>query len=439
MSLNNVQDNSRIESHQNAAFVVNNSTEAKFSNSLHSSWQQTLKFASCVELNHTSDNLRFRAYPGWPVNHNRFLITGYALDQSSEDKPKSKSEEGNLGKRNKKEKKKISKPPSEHTSNQNIKEMFSENQIISASDEVLFGWATGDKTSALSLQEVIDSCAEICLERLSNFGEHNLSELIIHKFGSYTVQRLMARNPGFQEIVINYCQARIDFLASNDFASRVMQHLVQSSHSFRSFALGYAQKDIYSFVKDFSSVFFVSAAIIASDNEIEKDILTNKLAKQPKKWLANKYFKRLLVAYIQTCGQAGLDQVFDILRKQVQLSDILKDKYLTLVLLAFLERSYRPVEQDILLQLRSDLLGTLEMKYFLYLLTQVVNRTPESSYIWRLSQELSNPSPVAAKALQLDPVQYQRYSAALWDTWSRASARKSLLVCGPVREMESPH
>lgn len=229
-----------------------------------------------------------------------------------------------------------------------------------------------EKEISVSFQAYIESCSEEEVNQICSWVYTNMSQMIVHQYGNYIVQKLIKRSPSFLKTVTSYCQTRFFDLASNEFSSRVMQTLVEMSKEFRTFCLKSFKSDLSNFAQSISAVFLLSVAIRCSPSDAEYSFVKDALLRNTKKWLGNKYLKRIIVSYLQNCSPQGLDAIFKGLRVESTFLKFLDDKYSCYMLLMFIERHHAMTKSHLLKRLQTDLRGLLSTKFFRFFYSKIL-------------------------------------------------------------------
>lgn len=244
-----------------------------------------------------------------------------------------------------------------------------------------------EKDVSVSFQAYIETCSEEEIQQICEWVSLNLASIITHQFGNYIVQKLIKRSASCLKNVVDYCQDKFLDLASNEYSSRVMQTLVEINPEFRSFALKCFKADLTKYAQSISAVFLLSVAIRCSKKDSEFEFIRDALLRNPKKWLVNKYFKRIIVSYLQNCSGKSLDLVFRGLQIESRLFKYLDDKYSCYMLLMFIERHHELAKSMILKRIQSDLKGLLSTKFFRFFFSKIL-KCAEPQFLQSMSEEL---------------------------------------------------
>ena len=248
-----------------------------------------------------------------------------------------------------------------------------------------------EKEISVSFQAYIESCSEEEVKQICDWVFANMNQMIVHQYGNYIVQKLVKRSAMFQKSVATYCQTKFYDLASNEFSSRVMQTLVEMSKDFRTFCLKSFKSDLSNYAQSISAVFLLSVAIRCSASDSEYSFVKDALLRNTKKWLGNKYLKRIIVSYLQNCSSQGLDSIFKGLRIESTFLKFLDDKYSCYMLLMFIERHHDLTKAHLLKRLQTDLKGLLSTKFFRFFFSKIL-KCGEASLITEINKQLAKVS-----------------------------------------------
>ena len=274
--------------------------------------------------------------------------------------------------------------------------LFSETYLQKLSTAEIVGLMLACKETVLSLQLLIEQCSQSCFWNILRIAHQYLRTLIIHKCGSYLIQRLVIKDASFQQSVIEYSMKNFKQLALNEYGSRVLQRLVEANGDFRAFALDKFKKSLKSYTSSFSTVFLASAVISLTENEEAKSFIVDELKTNPKMWMSNKYFKRILVSYIFGCPESTLDSIYSLISYKQSICSLLNDKYSTLLLFTFLDRKLKRAESDLLQSVTYSYLQILQSEYLGYLLSQLDKRCRGSDFMNILRRNFLSPLPYFA-------------------------------------------
>lgn len=117
-------------------------------------------------------------------------------------------------------------------------------KIKRADADRIFEISTLSKESSMSIQWYISECSQEELAALADKVKLRLPELIVHKFGSFVIQRLLIHFDQAYAMVEHFCMLKFDDLIKNEYSSRVIQLLIEKSKSFCNFSLSIFKRNI---------------------------------------------------------------------------------------------------------------------------------------------------------------------------------------------------
>ena len=270
------------------------------------------------------------------------------------------------------------------------------------------------REGAIALQQHIMSCHLDCIQRLASLAAPHIAGLIVHSIGNYILQRLISRRSSISQIVVPYCKSWFKDLAANEYASRVMQRLIETDPEICSFSLGKFRQDLPGYISSFSSVFLVSVAVRHACSEGERNIFRYKVLRNLGRYMANKYFKRVVISFISACDPSACDWLLAQLASIYPTSaDFFKDKYSVLILVIIIEKPDSDIEKRIIRELSSDPSCLLREELFLYFVQQLAKKESTSAFQQVLSRSLRSTSQFNIIQVQSEAAMYSRFSQAL--------------------------
>ena len=309
----------------------------------------------------------------------------------------------------KSKKKKFSDLVKEHIPN-----IHQDTSLCYLSKNDLLFMSTANLGTALQLQLHITSCDISCIRDIAANTIDSIGMLIRHPTGNYLVQKLMARCGSFASTVASYCKHSFRDLVSNEYSSRVMQCLIESHEDFRRHALAVFGSDLTFYLRSFSSVFLISLAIKQQKADDLRDVLRFRLFKPIKKLIYNRYYKRILVSYIAVCSLYRLGWLFkQIKRLYPKLSDLLKDRYSSLILMSFIERNVYDLKVEILQSIYENPLEFIKGELFDYFIQQVSIRQSASGFRREIENVFRNLSTINMSVIGKDPLLYIKWNKAV--------------------------
>lgn len=264
--------------------------------------------------------------------------------------------------------------------------LYSDSDILSMSHEELLSVAISDKQSSLAVQVSIEFLGTIAFGCLVGFAADNLHTLLFDPFGSYIVQRLVRHSAWFQQKVVSFASANILTASTDEYSSRVLELLATINKWFRSFCLLYFRDNLPALLTSFPTVFILSAAIANTEDESERDIVSQYLHKEGLKKC--KYFKRLLVMYLTHCSKANLHRLGLLLSFKTKTKFYLQDRYSIQILVASATRGCIVATDAISVVLTDSVYSAVGLKYFDLFISQMCGKASLPSVLSRILIEL---------------------------------------------------
>lgn len=290
---------------------------------------------------------------------------------------------------------------------------LTEHELLWMTEAEFIKLITGPKELVLSVQLLLETASPACMATVEKFMTRSLGALIVHRNGSYAVQTLLLHSQTFFYAAINYCRTNFMNLTSNEFASRVMQRLMERNKDFLDFCLRCISKHFDYFMGDFPSVFLVSAAVMLTDDPMKIEFIIGNFSHDRLKWIKNKYFKRVLVTFLSYCNPSTLAQAFEIFKSSVSGRQCFEDKYTSLVLLAFLDRQHREAQSYLYRALTCNLIACLHGKYFDYFIGQLEKRNCGRDLVASLKYLFENIDSLTSHKLMDSAQVYRLYGLVL--------------------------
>lgn len=256
-------------------------------------------------------------------------------------------------------------------------------------DVELSGLNTALRLASKVLQAAIADYSEAEIQELLVLIKANLVHMVTEPSGNYVVQKAMKKSAPLVDLVAEYCLANMHDLVKNEFASRVMQSLVEISAHFRKAVFDWYSQDANSLLDSLPSVFLLAAALSKSEGHIEfKTLRDHILSSQNKRLIANKFFRRLLVIFVEKCDRADLEVVYRTYKMAHHLTNLLNDKFGTLVLLAMLLREHRPLERLVVGHIKTYLPELFQTKFFKLFVFRLIKSQGNWSVVKSINQAL---------------------------------------------------
>ena len=189
------------------------------------------------------------------------------------------------------------------------------------------------------LQKFIETCQLKELSIVTTKLRQNLLNLSVIKSGSYIIQKAINRCPIFLKEVTTFSHQNFQFMASRDFSCRILRVLLRGSEDFRLIVTNYLRNQLDFCLDNFSSIFLLTESIRLSSNPSEFDFIVQALDSQPQQLLANRYFKRILVTFVEYCSIKQAKMVIRNLNLKKNFRRYLNDKFGCHILLILMQRN----------------------------------------------------------------------------------------------------
>lgn len=202
---------------------------------------------------------------------------------------------------------------------------------------------------------------------------NNLAFLIVNPYGNYVIQKLVVRNNTLLRLAEDFCIKHFAQLYDNEFASRLMQLLIEISPDFRTIAAYFFKENLQACVNGISAI-FLATSILRSWNHVNQlDFVIYNLKYNLRESLQNKYMKRILVVFLDIAPDSMLETTFGLLRFETELLEHLNDKYLAFACYYFIRRGYQPAIRLLRDLISFKLCNLLVTKHFKYVMIRLLN------------------------------------------------------------------
>lgn len=285
---------------------------------------------------------------------------------------------------------------------------FKEADIQFCTNKEVLNLATENKQVALCLQTFISECSETALQRMCLLAFFNLKYLIVHPFGNYAIQRLVARDPRFAESLIFICKENFDFLAKNEYSSRVLECLIQHHSEFRRYAVKQFQRKFLEYLLCRSSAFLISTVIKESlmRREVFFDFTQQKNLKF---WLSKKHFKRVFITFVENAEQSLAEILFNRLIKIFAPFDLMKDRLYCLLLVAFAVKGITKVFQLVIRGFTTQPFAIMKDTAIVFLIQQLKETNQHGLLKADVGRSLYEISRFEMVKIHQHPIAYKNY------------------------------
>lgn len=239
----------------------------------------------------------------------------------------------------------------------------------------IFWLATSSKENSMKLQSFITDCTQSQLEVLSSKLKPLIPTLIVHKFGSFVLQRLLVHfDPSF-EMVEDLCKLGFLEFIKDEYSSRVMQLLIEKSPSFCDFVICFFKKNLQQGIACSSACHLLVASLKNSSSTHSGDFITGYL-RENQQCIGNRFFQRVLLTYVHVCTKEQQDEVAKALGVTCKICKLFNRKATMTIIHLLLLKDNMLTIQVIYHQLSKRPKDLIETKYF-------------TSTIYKLMQENS--------------------------------------------------
>jgi hypothetical protein len=252
---------------------------------------------------------------------------------------------------------------------------------------------TNNKYQSRAVQTLIEAGTPEQKRQLYLFCEQSVDQLLTNKYGNYILQQAVRSSGRIAEVLELKCLRALSALVKNEYASRVMQALSEVSDSFRLAVLNWFTVGLETSIETLSAVFLFTSSIQFSRSREELELIKSTLfSKSAKKISGCKYFKRIMMSFVEICDTADLDLVFDTFKCDKKFLTLLDDKFGALLVFSMIGRHHEHSVRILLSNLKDHLLSLYETKYFKFLLFRLVKADSLHLIKSRMLQALANSS-----------------------------------------------
>lgn len=240
-----------------------------------------------------------------------------------------------------------------------------------ASSADMLAFCTLTKENSIHLQKYLEVCSEQELGRIGRLFQPHYEELLVHRVGNYVLKKLVELDPVHtRDGLAAFCLLRFAVLARNEFASRVIQTLIELCPSVRAFALKHFAENFTECLENTAVVFLVISAIRFSGQPSETAFIKETLKRNPQ-LLGIKIFQRILVSYVQSCDEGSLEEVSALIKPEVNLRRLLNEKFSTYIILTMLQRRVELITHVLFRSIKAGIEELFETKFFKLLISKI--------------------------------------------------------------------
>lgn len=267
------------------------------------------------------------------------------------------------------------------------------NQIVDNQEKINFflKQCAAGKLESIAAQEYLVSLPPSELAQYSQAMEVHLESLITDKYANYVLQKTALLDDSFRSNLENFCKHNFPWLLPNEYASRVMQVLAEHSDHFRHFCLTHFRSHSVILQSEISAAFLAATAIRFSKSQTEIGFFGEMIELMPS-LIKNKYFKRIIVSYIEKCDTVELCRTFARLKISGRVRHKLDDKYFTYIILMFVQRGCPLMLAELKEAVQREPLRILRTKHFGFLVTKLIERQDKAITLYLQSLFLQLPN-----------------------------------------------
>lgn len=230
-----------------------------------------------------------------------------------------------------------------------------------------------DKYQSSIMQSAIEHCSQEELAKVSALIIGLFEDFLVDKYGNYILQQAVKSLPATREHVEAYCTMHLEALVIDEYASRVMQCLTQVSKSFRRTVFTFFSSKLHPLIENLSSIFLLTSAIYYTESDAELGpVKTLIFHSRSRPLLQYKYFKRIVMAFVEKSEPAGLDLVWKLYKFSKKFASHLEDKFGALLVSALIQREHPQTLLYFNQLLNQDIGYLYGTKYFKFLFYKLV-------------------------------------------------------------------
>ena len=182
-------------------------------------------------------------------------------------------------------------------------------------------------------QFFVERCTADELQQIVRLARLQIDRLVSTKAGSYLSKALICRSEEFHSFIVSYCMQNLKQMACCDFSCRLLRTVLRRHVPMRPLVLRMFEEDFHLCLEAFPSIFLLTEAIRLSNDPLEFDFILQRLLREPFRLLSSRYFKRVLVTFVEHCSEKQLAAVERCLDIPEMMGKHLNDKFLTLILI----------------------------------------------------------------------------------------------------------
>lgn len=232
---------------------------------------------------------------------------------------------------------------------------------------------SSDKYLSKAVQTALIQTTTVQSKTIIRLCECSVDSLMSNKYGNYILQDAVRLSSKMAATVERISLANFQSLMLNEYASRVMQVLARVSFYFRDYVLRWFLSGLEDSVEQLSAVFLFTSAIESVDcSEHLRLAMQAIFGTNFKRLASSKYFKRIVMSFVEKCGMEDLDNVFTYFNFRKKFLSLLDDKFGALLINSMIRREHKETIDILLHKLRFFLPSLYETKFFKFFLFRLV-------------------------------------------------------------------
>lgn len=230
------------------------------------------------------------------------------------------------------------------------------------------------KKISMAFQQLVWTCWLGQFSELSHSIVKGIKRLIYDPLGNYVLQKIIEKDQKVREAAEDFCMEDFGSLCQDQYASRVIQCLIETSEYFRVFSTDFFREHVWSLIDSMPSIYLFVTIIKCSKDDQEIDFVRNMIAKDYKSVIESKYMKRIVVSYLIKVQEEKLAELFLLfkLKRKLNFVKLFNDKFLPYVLLTFICRSFSPAVDLLQYYIQNNFKQLLKTKHFMFVIMKVM-------------------------------------------------------------------
>lgn len=185
---------------------------------------------------------------------------------------------------------------------------------------------TYSKEQSIAFQNYLEESSQEYVERVAALMVPLYADLIFDKIGCYMLIKMIQISDKTERKLSSYCRSNFNLLINNEYASRVIQQLIELCDGFRQFCLWFFEMNFEYCLKVLPAVYLITACIKASKNKSQLTFVIRSLRKNPR-LLSLRMFQKVLFTYVKVAPQNSLLELCEMMQIESKFKHYFNDKY----------------------------------------------------------------------------------------------------------------